>query len=136
LLIAIVASLCSFLAFGERVRAVLEFTLSHSLLAALTSVLIVIVLYGRAPWLGAVARLGVLRFLGRISYGLFLFHQLCNVLVQEALFGSVVPITELDGFLASCLALLAAVSIAWLCWTFVERPSIALSHRLAHASDS
>lgn len=66
-------------------------------------------------------------FLGRISYAFYLTHNFALNAAQ-----GVVPDTPLArGLLAPLLALPLAVAIAWLLHVTVERPLIAVGHRLA-----
>jgi len=65
---------------------------------------------------------GVLLWLGKISYSLYLTHALVMIVAVRA-FGS-----------WGAIAVLPAVfGIAWLCWWAIERPSILLSRRVGAA---
>lgn len=61
-----------------------------------------------------------LLWLGRVSYSLYLSHFLA-IVAGAAAFGRLGP----------ALALLAIPGLAWVLWRFVERPSHALSRRIA-----
>jgi peptidoglycan/LPS O-acetylase OafA/YrhL len=71
-------------------------------------------------------RIGALSYLGRISYGLYLYHNLILALAQKAT-GS----RELS-LPTALIALAATLAVAALSWTFVERPLLALKDRFAY----
>jgi peptidoglycan/LPS O-acetylase OafA/YrhL len=84
-----------------------------------------------APWL-AVLRDGRLQYLGRISYGLYLYHPLVFTIVMLAHFRLGLRASVwIDLFkLAACLGVSAAS------WRFVEKPILALKDRFAYRRSS
>src|SRR5260370_1818033 len=71
-----------------------------------------------------------LGYLGRISYGLYLYHNLILALAQKAT-GSL----ELS-LPTTLIALAATLAIASLSWALVERPLLALKDRFPYRRDS
>jgi peptidoglycan/LPS O-acetylase OafA/YrhL len=65
------------------------------------------------------------RWLGRISYSLYLFHAIVLLAMLNLLFGRI-PLWAIWG-----LALCVALMLATLSYRLLERPSIAIGHRLA-----
>jgi peptidoglycan/LPS O-acetylase OafA/YrhL len=77
----------------------------------------------------------VLRFFGRISYSLYLWHAITLTVLWHSprpftvLIASGVPQPAL-ALLSSLLALMVATPLAWLSYRFVERPGVALGKAL------
>lgn len=105
------------------------FVLGHSYRAIMYLILVLIACFASQGIVGVLLRLGVLRELGRISYGLFLFHQM----VFDILFHEVLgPTYEADLrmlWLAKLDAFLLTAILAELSWRYVEKPLIAWSHQ-------
>jgi peptidoglycan/LPS O-acetylase OafA/YrhL len=100
----------------------------HSYLAVLYVLLIFLASFSSSGVIGAALRLAPLRELGRISYGLFLFHMLIYDLVR---YYSGISYSQ-DGWLSWIVkldAFLLTVVVAELSWHFVEKPLIAWSRR-------
>jgi len=84
---------------------------------------------------------GVVRFLGRISFSLYLLHYplLQFLTIKLAQWGySPETVTSLDGRtlmfgLKAGIVLALSVPLAWLSYTYVERPGIEMGRRLAGA---
>ncbi len=75
----------------------------------------------------------VLRFLGSISYGTYLWHMIVVKQVERWTHHGVVP---LDYFVWLALVFAITLPIATLSWYFVEKPLIAVSHRRRRAGVS
>lgn len=75
----------------------------------------------RAPWLGG---------FGRISYGLYLFHQPVAGLLHGLVLGARPDTGSPATVAVSVLALAVSIGLAWLSWTLVEGPILALSSRV------
>lgn len=73
---------------------------------------------------GARFRSSVLQAAGRISYGLYLFHQPVSGLVHGLLFNAVPDVNGLPQILASFLAFAIALGLAQISWLLVEAPII------------
>ena len=76
-------------------------------------------------WVGRILELGWMRWIGRLSYSLYLWQQLFLVP------GATYPWSRLQTFPVNCLVLFL---IAALSYRFIERPIIRLGHRLAPPS--
>jgi peptidoglycan/LPS O-acetylase OafA/YrhL len=91
--------------------------------------------HGLVTW---VARNGAMRYLGRISYGVYLLHMILIGLAHGLIRGQA-PImrTAADG-LVTLLAVLATLALASLSWHFFERPLVDYGHTLKyrHEPDS
>src|SRR6185503_3007807 len=93
-----------------------------TLLAIATSVLIINVVFGSANYLRGVLEWGPLVWVGRISYGVYLWHY---------------PIFKTTSFLTSSwpvqLAVALAVTLAVTCFSYylIERPALSLKRRSA-----
>jgi peptidoglycan/LPS O-acetylase OafA/YrhL len=75
-----------------------------------------------------ILRSRVLVYLGQISYGLYLYHNLIFGLVQRATGARELPLP------AVLLALAATLGAAVLSWKYVERPMLALKDRFSYRS--
>jgi len=68
--------------------------------------------------------------LGRISYGLFIWHMLVVCALAPHLDRA--GVTMADGmFLRTVILVVASVIVAWLSWTAVERPAVAWANSVA-----
>ena len=100
---------------------------------ALVGACLVLCLYrGCSPWLCGVFRQPCLRFFGRISYSLYLFHM-AFLLIAWALVFQKPP--SLDSWREICFAVLvlaAAVGFSQLCWVLFEARCIRFGHRFVY----
>jgi len=92
--------------------------------------------HGFKDWRGAILDHSAIQHLGKISYGLYLFHNLAPLLA-----GKILPwlwwnswFEQGPGFAIriSVFALLAWL-LGWLCWRFIEVPMQGMKARLAQA---
>ena len=77
-----------------------------------------------------------LRFVGRISYSLYLWHVLVNYLWNFLGSTGVGPIAHIQNHLLKTLAerpsrYATAFAVAWLCYRYLEKPMIRFGHSLA-----
>jgi peptidoglycan/LPS O-acetylase OafA/YrhL len=107
----------------------LQITFRHHYYTILESILLAIIIASTVlrpeTWVGRILELGWMRWIGRLSYSLYLWQQL--FLVQGAKY----PWSWLQKFPLNCLSL---ITVAALSYRFVERPMIRLGHRLAPPS--
>ena len=96
---------------------------------ATASVGLILVLWrSTSPVLARTFTIGPLPYLGRISYGLYIFHLPCLVLVSEYL--DFLPIGQMIPAFAM------TVGLAALSWRFVEAPANRLKPRYPQAAAS
>jgi peptidoglycan/LPS O-acetylase OafA/YrhL len=97
-----------------------EFLLAHTAFALLTASYMVVVL--NRPATGNFLRAGWLRFLAKISYGLYLIHEPVNVLLTGMFLGKSVYAPGLDRFWVVLLSLCLSVGLAMLSRRYLEEP--------------
>lgn len=69
-------------------------------------------------------------YLGKITYGLYVFHLSCLVLTERTLDATGVSLgRDRRALLVQCVALVASVAIASLSYRFLETPFLKLKHR-------
>ncbi len=104
----------------------LQVVLRHHYYTIFESTLLAVMVTATAlrpqTWVGRILELGWMRWIGRLSYSLYLWQQFF------LLPGAKSPWSWLQRFPANCLLL---VTVAALSYRFVERPLIRLGHRLA-----
>jgi peptidoglycan/LPS O-acetylase OafA/YrhL len=76
----------------------------------------------------AVMRFPLLRQLGMISYGVYLFHQPINGLMHGLLLGRDYWFREPVDMFVTAGSLAVTVAVATLSWRFVEKPIVAWGH--------
>lgn len=89
---------------------------------ALVGIALIAVARNQASWAVAALEVAPLKFLGRISYGFYVYHPMValNMLVPAArIFGIRLPFPERG---AAVISFIVAVSVAWASWRFIERP--------------
>lgn len=76
-------------------------------------------------------RLPVLRFYGRLSYGIYLWHYLFSDRIEqfELWLSGRIPQTTVSSFLGFFTVLLASTAVAMLSYRFIELPFLRLKHR-------
>jgi peptidoglycan/LPS O-acetylase OafA/YrhL len=96
---------------------------SYSILeSALLPLVVVGTVYHPRTWVGRLLESAPLKWVGRLSYSLYLWQQL--FLVPD-------PSSKLFLFQRLPLSLVMVVLMAWMSYEFLERPFIRLGHRLA-----
>jgi peptidoglycan/LPS O-acetylase OafA/YrhL len=86
-------------------------------------------------WLATTMRLGWLRWLGSIAYGVYLVHQMVAKFVFRLIWHSSDPhLHSLANAGAMTLALLLTLAVCRLSWTYFEKPLLHLGHRLTTKS--
>jgi peptidoglycan/LPS O-acetylase OafA/YrhL len=97
-------------------------------MALFYSLLLLLVLANPAGMLGSIARVHILREIGKVSYCLYLIHQVVGVAVQAALQRIVGTPRPAQAITAYAFAALAAYGIAQLSWKYLERPLLERGH--------
>jgi peptidoglycan/LPS O-acetylase OafA/YrhL len=90
-------------------------------------VVVLIAVFAAQGLAGTLLRRTVLRGLGRISYGLYLYHVMVRDLFFGALFGTSAWLDGWETWLATLEAFLLTVLLAEMSWRFLEKPLIAWS---------
>jgi peptidoglycan/LPS O-acetylase OafA/YrhL len=72
--------------------------------------------------------------LGRLCFGLYLFHELVLGLCHGIIFGRAPMLRDTEDCWITALAFLLTLVVARASWRFVEQPLIALGHRLRYGS--
>ena len=107
--------------------------LGFSLLAVLYCLLLLSALYSGHPALKAVFCSPWLRWLGVISYCVYLIHQPVAFLCHTVLLHSAAPISTLTGGLATLAALALTLGLASLSWRFLESRCVAWGRKFAYS---
>lgn len=103
------------------------FVFGHTYLAVLYLVVVLIAVFASQGLVGALLRTAVLRELGRISFGLYLYHQMVRELFFGALFVTSAWLNGWEGWVATLEAFVLTVFLAELSWHFLEKPLIVWS---------
>lgn len=96
------------------------------------SLLLLLVLANPSGALGSIARTQALREIGKISYCLYLIHQVVGMAVQAALHGIVKAPQPTQVVGAYVLAAVTAYGIAQLSWKYFERPLVERGHSMKY----
>lgn len=104
----------------------------YSVFALLYGAILLLVLANRGGMFARLARIGTLRRLGLISYGVYLLHTPCLALAYRIVLGRPIQI-EPPRFSVVVCATLLTWGLAELSWKFLEKPCIAWGHRRRYA---
>lgn len=110
------------LRFGDWLLTIVALCYASALLA---------VLLQQAPWLNRGLRWGPLRQLGIMCFGVYLIHLPALMLSYAAIGRDAQYPTLVDGpsLVASGVALIVTVSLAWASWQWLEKPMIQRGHQ-------
>jgi peptidoglycan/LPS O-acetylase OafA/YrhL len=103
------------------------FVFGHTFVAVLYLMVVLIACFASQGLMGALLRMAVLRELGRVSYGLYLYHSMVRDLFFGLLFGTSAWLDGWETWVATVEAFLLTVLLAELSWRFLEKPLIAWS---------
>ena len=103
-------------------------SIGYTWMAVVYSLLLLLVLANPQGMLGSIARVPILREIGKVSYCLYLIHLIVGMAVQAALRQVVRPPTPVLVVTAYAFAALAAYGIAQLSWKYLERPLLERGH--------
>lgn len=117
---------------GQSIGSIGMVTIGHTWLAILGLLTILAAQY--SPWetFRALFRLTWLRWLGGISYGLYLFHQIISGLCHHFLRGNSPKIASWSDASVTLLALVLSLIVASLSWHFIERPLVMMGRRVKY----
>jgi peptidoglycan/LPS O-acetylase OafA/YrhL len=101
-------------------------------LAAMYCSLLLLVLSQTDGWIAGAFRWRGLRWLGGVSYCVYLLHHTLDILAHRVLLHAVPQIYDVRGVLVSLLALGLTLGLASLSWRFFERPLIRRGHSYSY----
>jgi len=105
----------------------------YSLLALLYSCFLLIAVTERRGAISWIARNPVLRGLGVLAYGVYLFHQGISVLCHALILRQVPQVQTLMDMIVMLCALVVTIGMAFVSWTVFERPLVQFGHALKYA---
>ena len=117
--------------FGTIEGSGLEFLGLYSVLALFFACVLVFVLSPAGAWLKWVLRLPPLRYVGKISYGLYLCHVLCFALLEKTRFYSWLVEKGAGPVILAAVQIGVAVAVASISWFAFENPILRLKGRFA-----
>jgi peptidoglycan/LPS O-acetylase OafA/YrhL len=106
--------------------------LNHSFLAALYSTFILMAFIGNDPFLDPILGSSVLVWLGRISYGIYMFHEAVSGLLHGWLRHGAPQIQSLSDMGITLVALCTTLALALLSYRFFESPFLRMGHRFQY----
>jgi peptidoglycan/LPS O-acetylase OafA/YrhL len=105
-------------------------------LAALYGCLLLLVLTQTEGWIAGAFRWKALRWLGAISYCVYLLHLSFDLLAHRLLLRASPEIYDLPGVLVSLLALALTFGAATLSWRYFEKPLIRRGHGYSYGESA
>jgi peptidoglycan/LPS O-acetylase OafA/YrhL len=88
-----------------------------------------IALTRKASWIAAIFRLRLLTLFGTLAYGLYLFHQPILGVMHGIIRHSSPYVTDPFAFLVTSCALVCLLGLAYLSWTYFEKPIVKFGHK-------
>ncbi len=110
--------------------------LNHSWLAGLYSAFVLIAATDADSLIGRVLGNKVLVWFGTLSYGIYMFHQAVSGLVHGLLRNDIPSMRSLSDAGVTALAFLATLFLAWLSYTYFEKPILQIGHRTHYVYDA
>jgi len=108
----------------------------HLWLAALFSNLILIAFIGNEPFFKRILGSPMLVWMGRLSYGIYMFHQAVNGLVYGYVRHGPPQIRTIADAGITCASLCITLALAMLSYRFVEGPLVRFGHRFQYLPKS
>lgn len=103
------------------------------LLAALYSAFLLMAFLDTEPWLGRLLRLPALTWLGRISYGIYLFQQPVSGLLHGLVRHSAPQLHTWPDVFTTFMAAVITLLLAQLSYSFFEQPILKFAHRFPYS---
>lgn len=110
--------------------------LGYSWLALTYLLFLLISITERRGLVTAIARNGLLRRLGNVSYGVYIFHHATNRLCHGIILKQPPQLGTLSGVLTTLLALFVTLTVAYLSYTLFEKRFLKLGHSFRYAGAS
>jgi peptidoglycan/LPS O-acetylase OafA/YrhL len=104
--------------------------LGYSWIAFFYATVLVYVLTHRESILAFLFRNSLLRWMGKLAYGIYLIHQAVQGFVYALFWGKAPEIVSLYTLLATLASLILTLVITTLSWRYFEMPLIHIGHRL------
>jgi peptidoglycan/LPS O-acetylase OafA/YrhL len=111
-----------------RPNGIVTYTVGYTALAVFYTSLMLLAISQREGVIAKVMRGKWLRYLGRISYCVYLIHLTVNEWAHRILLGRSPSISDTRGISVTLFALLLTLFIASLSWRYFEKPLIAKGH--------
>lgn len=108
-------------------------TLGFSWLAILFSALLLTVVSSPEGWIAGIMRWNFLRWLGGISYCVYILHDAFNFFAHRVFLHAEPQIHTAGGIGASLFALAATLGLASLSWRYFEKPLIGRGHTYSYS---
>jgi len=113
-----------------------QISIGYTWIALFYACLLLFTLKETQTWLAALMRWRFLRWLGGISYCVYLIHLTFNFIAHALLHGGLPEIYTARGVAAAVLALAATLAVASLSWRFFEKPLIRRGHTYSYGESS
>ena len=108
--------------------------INHLWLASFYSLLILFALFHSEHFTVKWLQFPVLIYLGRLSYGIYIFHQIVNGLLHGFISGGAPKIVTATDGMVTLLAVVTTVIAADISYRFIEKPMIAIGHTKRYIS--
>jgi peptidoglycan/LPS O-acetylase OafA/YrhL len=106
---------------------------NHSIFMVLYGLFLLISLAFKQTFLGNFLRSKVLRFLGFLSYSIYLFHQLFSGILHAYIFNDIPVLSDVNRALVTFLSFFLTVLFSYLLHLVLERPIIAYGHKFKYS---
>jgi peptidoglycan/LPS O-acetylase OafA/YrhL len=107
-------------------------SIGYTWIALFFACLLVVTLTQQGSWIARVMRTPMLRWLGTISYCVYILHYAFNLLMHRLILHGSPEIFDAQGVLVSVLALTLTIAVASLSWRYFERPLIERGHKYSY----
>jgi peptidoglycan/LPS O-acetylase OafA/YrhL len=136
MLFVLFAGLCCSLRWMVGQVTLLRATIGYSWLALLFSCLLLLALSQTDTWLAGIFRWKSLRWLGTISYCVYIIHLTILLLLQQLILHGAPEFSNLQGVAVTALAAIVTLALAALSWRYFEKPLIRRGHTYAYEQDT
>jgi peptidoglycan/LPS O-acetylase OafA/YrhL len=107
-------------------------SIGYTWIALFFACLLVVTLTQERSWIARVMRTPMLRWLGTISYCVYILHYAFNLLMHRLILHGSPEIFDAQGVGVSVLALMLTIGVASLSWRYFERPLIGRGHAYSY----
>jgi peptidoglycan/LPS O-acetylase OafA/YrhL len=106
---------------------------NHFWLAGLYAVFVLMAFAGIEPYMGGLLRLPILVWFGKLSYGIYIFHEIVNGFLHAALAHGAPQIRTLADAGNTVFALCVTLFLATLSYRLLETPILQFGHRFQYS---